>query len=125
MEEKDTYNPVKLKSAANRVEAEMIGELLNNSGIPSYTKDLESGNYMNICMGYSIFGTDIYVREGDLEKARQVLAGMEASAPEETDGGEEEISADEIRKSKSRAVETVLTVILGAVVLLTILSVVL
>lgn len=125
MEEKDTYNPVKLKSAANRVEAEMIGELLNNSGIPSYTKDLESGSYMNIYMGYSIFGTDIYVREEDLEKARQVLAGMEASAPEETDGGEEEISADEIRKSKSRAVETVLTVILGAVVLLTILIVVL
>lgn len=67
-------HPVKLTSTDNAVNADMIAELLKGQGIACYVKDLETGNYMSICMGYSVFGKEIYVDAEDYEKAKQLLA---------------------------------------------------
>lgn len=66
-------NPVKLKSAVNNIEAELIINLLHNNNITCYKKSKGSGGYMNIYMGYSVFGEDIYVDKEDYEKANTLL----------------------------------------------------
>ena len=66
-------NPVKLKSAVNNIDAELIINLLHNNNITCYKKSRGSGGYMNIYMGYSIYGEDIYVDKSDYDKANQLL----------------------------------------------------
>ena len=51
--------PVKVCSCADRVQADMITETLNEQGIPAYSESKGSGDYMNIYMGTSMFGNDI------------------------------------------------------------------
>ena len=150
MEEKRLNDPVKLTSAATRVEAEMMEKMLEEYGIPCFIKDLESGGYMNIYMGYSVFGSEIYVREGDLERAKSLLEEQAQTAgPEQTgderignegigagdisdegmndedindeDINDEDISDEDIYRSKSRAVE----VIVGIMILVAAVSTVL
>lgn len=145
MEEKRLNDPVKLTSAATRVEAEMMERMLEEYGIPCFIKDLESGGYMNIYMGYSVFGSEIYVREGDLERAKSLLEEQAQTAgPEQTgdegignegigagdindegmndeDINDEDISDEDIYRSKSRAVE----VIVGIMILVAAVSTVL
>lgn len=145
MEEKRLNDPVKLTSAATRVEAEMMERMLEEYGIPCFIKDLESGGYMNIYMGYSVFGSEIYVREGDLKRAKSLLEEQAQTAgPEQTgdevignegigagdindegmndeDINDEDISDEDIYRSKSRAVE----VIVGIMILVAAVSTVL
>lgn len=145
MEEKRLNDPVKLTSAATRVEAEMMEKMLEEYGIPCFIKDLESGGYMNIYMGYSVFGSEIYVREGDLKRAKSLLEEQAQTAgPEQTgdegignegigagdindegmndeDINDEDISDEDIYRSKSRAVE----VIVGIMILVAAVSTVL
>ena len=58
--------PVKIFSCADRVDADMITETLNDRGIPAYSESKGSGDYMNIYMGTSMFGNDIYVNDRKL-----------------------------------------------------------
>ena len=67
--------PIKIYSCADRIQADMIVEALNENGIPAYTESQGSGGYMNIYMGTSVFGTDIYVDEADTAQAKEILAG--------------------------------------------------
>ena len=39
--------PVKIYSCADRVDADMITETLNDRGIPAYSESKGSGDYMN------------------------------------------------------------------------------
>lgn len=64
---------IKLISVDSSMEAEMIMEVLSNNDIPAYPKDNGAGEYFNVSMGYSVFGTDIYIRDLDFEKATDVL----------------------------------------------------
>lgn len=66
-------HPRKLTSTDNTVSANIIKGLLEEKAIPCYTKDLETGNYMNLYMGYSVFGKEIYVDEADYEDAKALL----------------------------------------------------
>jgi hypothetical protein len=81
-------NPIKLKSAVNNIEAELIINLLHNNNITCYKKSKGSGGYMNIYMGYSVYGEDIYVDKSDYEKATQLLDEISTNnelIPEEED----------------------------------------
>ena len=66
--------PVKVCSCADRVQADMITETLNEQGIPAYSESKGSGDYMNIYMGTSMFGNDIYVNEEDVERAKEIIS---------------------------------------------------
>lgn len=70
-------HPRKLTSTDNTVNANVIKGLLEERAIPCYVKDLETGNYMNLYMGYSVFGKEIYVDEADYEDAKEVLEGIQ------------------------------------------------
>lgn len=68
--------PVKIYSCADRVNADMITETLNDRGIPAYSESKGSGDYMNIYMGSSIFGNDIYVNEKDADRAKEIITAL-------------------------------------------------
>ena len=60
-------------STDNAISAEMAAGLLQKEEIPCYIKDLETGDYLSIYMGYSVFGKEIYVDEEDYERAKRLL----------------------------------------------------
>ena len=53
----------KIFNAADQIQAEMIHDHLKQNGIETMSKQPGTGEYMSIAMGYSVYGTDIYVRE--------------------------------------------------------------
>lgn len=111
--------PVKVCSCADRVQADMITETLNEQGIPAYSESKGSGDYMNIYMGTSMFGNDIYVNEEDVERAKEIISVL-TSEIDSVDAGEVEIPV----RSSDRKVSIVrvisliaaLLMIIGAVV---------
>ncbi|MDF2587593.1 MAG: hypothetical protein K0S41_1434 [Anaerocolumna sp.] len=76
--EKTVKDTVKIASASNEVDAGLIMNLLLNNNIPCFKKSLGSGGYMNIFMGYSIFGEEIYVSDSDANKAKALLNELTA-----------------------------------------------
>jgi hypothetical protein len=77
VERLEAMHPVMLKSVGSVVEAELIANLLRNSNIPALRKSTGVGGYMNIYMGYSVFGEEIYVDENDYEKALEILKELD------------------------------------------------
>lgn len=69
-------NVIKIFSAQDNIQAEMILETLSNNKIPAYKQDIGSSGIMNIYGGNSIDGEDIYVAEEDAGRAMEVLEGM-------------------------------------------------
>lgn len=67
-----------LTSVSDHLEAALLQGILENHGIPSYSLDRESGSYMRVCMGFSLFGEDIYVRSSDAWAAHECLEEWEA-----------------------------------------------
>ena len=74
----------------------MYEELLKEENIPYLKKDRGTGGAMRIMMGQSFYGTDIYVPEGELERALELITPADGATFEETDAeeaGEEETEA--------------------------------
>lgn len=91
--------PIKIYSCADRIQADMIVEALNENGIPAYTESQGSGGYMNIYMGTSVFGTDIYVDEADTARAKEIVAALSLPAEENDDAREtQDISEQPVDK---------------------------
>ncbi len=73
----EAMKPVKLTTVVNNYDADIILNLLKNNDIPCLKKDKFVGGYMNILMGYSVYGQDIYVDERDYENALELLQILE------------------------------------------------
>jgi hypothetical protein len=72
--EYEAMKPVKLVNVTNHIDAGIIMNLLLNNDIPCFKKDKFLGGYMNLYMGYSVYGEDIYVDERDYEKALDIIS---------------------------------------------------
>lgn len=72
----NAMKPVKVYSCAKRFQADMLIEALNEEGMPAYSQTDGSGEYMEIYMGTSLFGEDIYVDESDAARAEEIIKGM-------------------------------------------------
>ena len=72
----NAMKPVKVYSCAKRFQADMLIEALNEEGIPAYSQTDGSGEYMELYMGPSLFGEDIYVDESDAARAEEIIKGM-------------------------------------------------
>lgn len=72
-----------LATAYSSEELLVLESILRDAEIPYLKKDRGSGTTVKVIMGYSIFGTDLYVRAEDLETAAALLAPVEESLPEE------------------------------------------
>ncbi|RJE46952.1 MULTISPECIES: DUF2007 domain-containing protein [unclassified Dehalobacter] len=65
-----------ITEAANEIEADIIGSILDSEGIPFYKKYNEAGDYLRIYMGMTNFGVEIYIPEKLKEKAEGLLNSM-------------------------------------------------
>lgn len=68
-----SMKPVKLISVASEMEADMIVDFLENNGIQSFKKQEGSGSYMNIYLGFSVYGAKIYVDQQDYQTSLELL----------------------------------------------------
>lgn len=75
--------PVYLTTISDEQELEHFTQLLHASRIPFYTQDVETGEYMRIYMGFSLYGQQIYVRAQDAPLCMQLLAGLQGGCSEE------------------------------------------
>lgn len=73
----DKVELVLLRSVTDNYELHLIGELLEEAGIPFIVKERGGGGYMKIIGGASVFGTDIYVDKTAFEKAEKTLNLMD------------------------------------------------
>ncbi|MBU9728444.1 putative signal transducing protein [Diplocloster modestus] len=73
---------VKIYSAEDRVQADIILEVLKKNDIPAFRQGLGSGGIMDIYGGNSIYGEDIIVDSDDVERALEVLRTIGICEPE-------------------------------------------
>ena len=93
----------------------MIAGVLEGNGIKCWIRDKESGGYMSIYMGFSVFGKDLYVDEADVVRARELVDGIEAEIDTEDAGKmaeEEDIPAPPFYRNR-RIVAGVIAAVLG------------
>lgn len=65
--------PVKVYSASDKIQAEMIMETMRRQKIPCFSRGVGSGDYLSIYQGFSVYGEDIYVDEADESAAVKVI----------------------------------------------------
>ncbi|MTI67313.1 MAG: hypothetical protein FH753_12050 [Firmicutes bacterium] len=64
---------VYLTNVANEKEADIIEALLNSYNIKVIKKHKEAGDYLNIYMGSSNYGMDLYVSTNEYEDAKKII----------------------------------------------------
>lgn len=79
---------VKIYTAPDNLQAEMILEVLGKNGIPGYKRDLGAAGIMNLYSGNSTFGEEIFVAEEDVPKAVELLEGMGLEAERKAPSGD-------------------------------------
>ena len=79
---------VKMYTAPDNLQAEMILEVLEKNGIPGYKRDLGAAGIMNLYTGNSTFGEEIFVAEEDVPKAAELLEGMGLEAERKAPSGD-------------------------------------
>ena len=66
----------------------IVKSILENAKIPYLTKDRGSGAAVRVIMGYSMFGTDVFVPKELYETASALIAPPENEETEETEEDE-------------------------------------
>ena len=64
---------VKIADVYDLYEASMLKSILEQEGIEAVIKKPEAGEFLNIYMGNSIFGAEIYVESNYAEKATNLF----------------------------------------------------
>lgn len=124
---------VPLTNLYNPVESEMMQDLLRKEGIPVLVKDEESGGYLKVYAGYSVFGDSLYVKEEDYARAQELLYAMQQNSEvalqeAQTDAfedaalfeeyeNEQEVQQETGEKKKS-AIPVILIIIVAAILTL-------
>lgn len=97
-----------LTNVRDDYEAAIVESILNSNNIKVLRKYCEAGDYLNIYMGNSFLGIDLYVPENDYETAKELIeAGEEAKEIENEELAEEETTPeqDEVSANKSRSLK--------------------
>lgn len=72
-------NLVKVYNAKDDLEANIIADILKNSGIPCHIQDVGSGEYLNIYYGFSVYGKDIFVDKSQFDEAKALIDEINTS----------------------------------------------
>lgn len=59
-----------LATLMNDIEVEMIKELFEDNDIPLFVQHRETGEFMTIYAGNSIFGIDLFVQDENFDQAK-------------------------------------------------------
>ena len=90
-----------VKTVVDEQEAVMVETMLGMEGIPVQQKHREAGSVMEVYMGISRYGIDLFVPEDALELAKGLLESEVIDMPEET-GSSEVLEAAEKYESKKK-----------------------
>jgi hypothetical protein len=66
----------------NPAELAVIQTVLDSAEIPFLVKERGAGGVVKVIMGYSLYGTDIFVREEDAEVAMALLSPADVTEDE-------------------------------------------
>lgn len=94
---------VLVKNVADDQEAILVESVLGTENIPVQRKYKEAGNYLEVYMGMSRYGIDLFVPEAAAELAKGLLDSEIVDMPEET-GTEENIKAGERYEAKRKGI---------------------
>lgn len=89
-----------IKNVADDQEAVLVESVLGTENIPVQRKYKEAGNYLEVYMGMSKYGIDLFVPEQALELAKGLLESETVDMPEEADA--EEVARDAERYETKR-----------------------
>jgi hypothetical protein len=89
-----------LKNVADDQEAVLVESVLGTESIPVQRKYKEAGNYLEVYMGMSRYGIDLFVPEDTLELAKGLLDTEMVDMPEET--GIEEVEREAVKYETKR-----------------------
>ena len=78
-----------LTTAYGNEELAAIEALLRSADIPYRLSDRGAGGVVRVISGYTMYGTDVYVREEELETARELLTPVDIDEQDEQDMTEE------------------------------------
>ncbi|HYE80548.1 MAG TPA: DUF2007 domain-containing protein [Clostridia bacterium] len=81
-----------VSNVADEQEADMVESVLGAEGIPVQRKHKEAGGYLEVYMGMSRYGIDLFVPEEALELAKGILNAEAIDMPEE-------IGSEEVKKA--------------------------
>jgi hypothetical protein len=82
---------VLLTTAHGNEELAAIEALLRSADIPYRLSDRGAGGVVRVISGYTMYGTDVYVREQDMETAQELLTPVDEQMPvDEVDENSEE-----------------------------------
>ncbi len=89
---KEVDNSIFLKNVADEFEAGVIESKLKEAEIPVIRKYKEAGSYINIYMGNTVYGIDLYVPSQLFVEAKEIIEidNMELS--------EKDVESDELEK---------------------------
>ena len=90
-------------SVADQQEAVMVESMLGAEGIPVQQKHKEAGGIMEVYMGMSRYGIDLFVPEDAVDVAKAILDSEAIDMPEEV-GIEEDIKAAEKYEHKRKGI---------------------
>jgi len=110
--------PIKIISVSDKMQAEMIIEILQNNNIPAYGSEQGPGEYMNIYSGFSVFGTDIYVAEENAERAMGILKELEPEEESEEIDKQEEKQKTKFYRNKAYVARMMIGIIVVTTVLI-------
>jgi len=79
-----------LTTAYGNEELAAIEALLRSAKIPYRLCDRGAGGVVRVISGYTMYGTDVFVREEDLETAKELLTPVDADEAEAEETTEEE-----------------------------------
>lgn len=64
---------VYIYNAKDAIEAQRLSDILKAADIPTILVDTAAGGTVKLIQGFSVYGTEIYVREDDADRATQIL----------------------------------------------------
>ena len=64
---------VYIYNAKDAIEAQRLSDILKAADIPTILVDTAAGGTVKLIQGFSVYGTEIYVREDDADRAVQIL----------------------------------------------------
>lgn len=116
----------KVYSARDRIEADMIIEMLKSYGINAYKKGVGNSGIMDIYSGNSLNGEDIYVHEKDAQAAEELLvpdSEIQEEGWEEPESVKEDVQNDELQGNYTKpTVRILFGVVAVAVIIILILT---
>ncbi|MCX7749443.1 MAG: DUF2007 domain-containing protein [Clostridia bacterium] len=106
-----------LMSASDEIESKILESLLEANEIPVLKKYKEAGSYMNIYMGMTVTGIDLYVPHSLLPKAQELVSDSQKEQAQPVEEEQDQSYQQDFLKRRRRKVWLLLAILLWSSIL--------